>query len=106
MAAHLKTGLEQTLASIEKGNLSKTVIRGTVDFDCWTSDDMMIAPSGQDVWGYLFSWVEGDLTTAELEPIIRHRLKAATKEWERLGKPETREEWYRKLKEESNERLA
>jgi len=95
MAAHLKTGIFDILSHTHRLNDAGYVdtLRAAVNYDCFTSDD-------HDTWLALNTFVEGKITADELEEKLWGRLAWAIGEWERLGQPRTREEWWDKILEE------
>lgn len=94
MAAHIKTGLEQVIADIDRDTLNKDVIEAACNLDCWTAD--IINCDYQDTpWNNLRKWIDGDIDIKELKDRLERALFQANIEWVELGQPKTREEWYR-----------
>lgn len=91
MAAHLKTGIEQVLEQIEREGETdylKQTLEGAVKMSCWTEDDT-------GVWYLLYDYVQEKIGIESLETQLRRNLERVTDMWDRLGKPDTREEWWR-----------
>jgi len=96
MAAHVKTGIEQVIKDIgriQDGTANSRwfngMIAGAVNVSCWTEDS-------NDVWHTLYGYTGGKITLDELEAKLKELQPSIIKEWENLGKPKTREEWYAK----------
>lgn len=99
MAAHLKTGLEQVVASWQKakeGELTEEHLRlvlwGAINISCWTEDDPEDYCFG-GAWGHIRDWLNGKISDWVFEQLLFDDLARATAQWERLGQPANREEW-------------
>lgn len=90
MAAHLKTGLEEIARHIEAGTIEqfKPHLATACNLSCFTEDDY-------DTWTHIWKFVQGEIEQFDFEQFMYDDLARATELWEKLGKPATREEWFR-----------
>lgn len=98
MAAHAVTGLTQTIQEAKNGSASLFYsLRAALELSSWTEDLSL------DGWSCLYAAVESR-DAEQVQQVAEDLLVEMSEEWETLGKPKCREEWYQAkyLKKEDN----